>query len=336
MKKGGALMSMDEMTKPIKRKRGSVSETKRQWAYLLMVIPGTLFLIAFAYLPMPGVILAFKFYQMQVPPDGALLQNTFLYSLFHSSWNGLNNFTYLLKDAPMLIRNTVGYNLLFMVVGVILQVGLAVVINEMRNRKTAKVYHTIMFMPYFVSWIVVMYALYAMISPSGFFNQLITSMGGQTVKFYSQKQYWPWIFLLANIWKYTGQGSIIYLATLTGFDDQLYEAGAIDGATKWQQFRYITLPQLMPVIVMLQILAVGRIFNGDFDMFYSLPNGSGTLRQVTSTIDVYVYDMLKKGNLRNSFGYAGAGAFFQSVVGFFLILITNGIVRRHQPDMALF
>ena len=332
---------MTDNTAAISRKsKKSLAATsgsrKRQAAYLLMVLPGALFLLAFSYLPMPGVVLAFKFYQAQKPPAGALFQNVFLYSMFNSDWNGLNNFTYLLKDAPMLIRNTVGYNLLFMVVGVILQVGLAVVINEMRNRKTAKVYHTIMFMPYFVSWIVVMYALYAMISPSGFFNQVIAAMGGDTVKFYSQKQYWPWIFLFANIWKYTGQGSIIYLATLTGFDEQLYEAGAIDGATKWQQFKYITLPQLMPVIVMLQILAVGRIFNGDFDMFYSLPNGSGTLRQVTSTIDVYVYDMLKKGNLRNSFGYAGAGAFFQSVVGFVLILVTNRIVRRHQPEMALF
>ena len=335
-RKAGSFMSTDEMRRQVKRRPSSVSSTKRQLAYLMMVIPGSLFLLAFAYLPMPGVILAFKFYQAQKPPAGALIQNVFLYSMFNSEWNGLNNFTYLLKDAPMLIRNTVGYNLLFMVVGVVLQVGLAVLINEMRNRKTAKVYHTIMFMPYFVSWIVVMYALYAMISPSGFFNQVITAMGGDAVKFYSQKQYWPWIFLFANIWKYTGQGSIIYLATLTGFDEQLYEAGAIDGATKWQQFKYITLPQLMPVIVMLQILAVGRIFNGDFDMFYSLPNGSGTLRQVTSTIDVYVYDMLKKGNLRNSFGYAGAGAFFQSVVGFVLILVTNRIVRRNQPEMALF
>ncbi len=330
-------MSVVRSPKPAKKGRHtSQGGWKRQAAYCTMVLPGVFLLVMFSYLPMPGIILAFKNYKMTVPTESSLFQNVFLNSLIASQWNGVSNFTYLLKDAPMLIRNTVGYNLLFMVVGLILQVGLAVIINEMRNRRTAKVYHTIMFMPYFVSWIVVMYALYAMISPSGFFNQVITAMGGDAIKFYSQKQYWPWIFLIANIWKYTGQGSIIYLATLTGFDEQLYEAGAIDGATKWQQFRFITLPQLMPVIVMLQILAIGRIFNGDFDMFYSLPNGSGTLRQVTSTIDVYVYDMLKKGNLRNSFGYAGAGAFFQSVVGFFLILITNGIVRRHQPEMALF
>ncbi len=311
--------------------------TKRQVAYLFMTLPGVLFLLAFAYLPMPGIILAFKSYQMTMPPEGFWLQDIFMYSTFFGSeWTGLGNFTYLLKDAPMLIRNTVGYNLLFMVVGLILQVGLAVVINEMRNRRTAKVYHTIMFMPYFVSWIVVMYALYAIISNTGLVNQFITSMGGKSINFYSKKQYWPWFFTIAQIWKYTGQGAIIYLATLTGFDEQLYEAGAIDGASKWQQFRYITLPQLMPVIVMLQILAVGRIFNGDFDMFYSLPNGSGTLRQVTSTIDVYVYTTLKKGGLRNSFGYSSAAAFFQSIVGFVLILLTNAIVRRKQPEMALF
>lgn len=331
-------MAEKSVVNSIKPKRkGMAGSTKRQFAYLLMVLPGVLFLLAFAYLPMPGAVLAFKFYKMTIPPEGHWLQDTFLYSVFFGSeWVGLDNFTFLLKDAPMLIRNTVGYNLLFMVVGLVLQVGLAVVINEMRNRRTAKVYHTIMFMPYFISWIVVMYALYAMISTDGFINQIITSLGGKTIKFYSKKQYWPYIFTIAQVWKYTGQGAIIYLATLTGFDEQLYEAGAIDGASKWQQFRYITLPQLMPVIVMLQILAVGRIFNGDFDMFYSLPNGSGTLRQVTQTIDVYVYDTLKKGQLRNSFGYAGAAAFFQSIVGFVLILTTNAIIRRHQPDMALF
>jgi len=327
--------TMSASLKP--HRKGMAGNTKRQFAYLLMVLPGVLFLLAFSYLPMPGVTLAFKFYQMTVPPADHWLQDTFLYSVFYGSeWVGLSNFTYLLKDAPMLLRNTMGYNLLFMAVGLVMQVGLAVIINEMRNRRTAKVYHTIMFMPYFISWIVVMYALYAMISTDGFINQIITQFGGKAIKFYSKKKYWPYIFTIAQIWKYTGQGAIIYLATLTGFDEQLYEAGAIDGASKWQQFRYITLPQLLPTIVMLQILAVGRIFNGDFDMFYSLPNGSGTLRQVTQTIDVYVYDTLKSGQLRNSFGYAGAAAFFQSIVGFFLILTTNAIIRKHQPDMALF
>ena len=166
-------MSVVNPAKPKpKGKHASQGGWKRQAAYLTMVLPGVVLLLMFAYLPMPGIILAFKNYQMTVPDGDSLFKNVFLNSLIASPWNGINNFTYLLKDAPMLIRNTVGYNLLFMVVGVFLQVGLAVVINEMRNRKTAKVYHTIAFMPYFVSWIVVMYALYAMIAFNGFFNQV--------------------------------------------------------------------------------------------------------------------------------------------------------------------
>lgn len=310
---------------------------KRQIAYLLMVLPGVVFLLAFCYLPMPGIILAFKNYSMAVAPENYWLQNTFLYSTFvNSPWVGLKNFAYLMTEASMLIRNTVGYNLLFMAVGLILQVGLAVVINEMRNRRTAKVYHTILFMPFFISWIVVMYAVYAIIGDKGFINQFRASLGKEPLRFYAQRKYWPFFFLMAQVWKYTGQGSIIYLAAITGLDEQLYEAAAIDGAGKWKQFCYVTLPQLMPVIVMLQILAIGRIFNGDFDMFYSLPNGSGTLRQVTWTIDVYVFETLKKSQVSNSFGYAGSAAFFQSAVGFVLILLTNLIVRRSQPEMALF
>ena len=318
-----------------KKQRGKTpGGIKRQLAYLSMVLPGVVFLLLFNYLPMPGIVLAFKNYMMKVPPAGSVINNTFLYSLWTSEWNGINNFTYLLKEAPMLLRNTVGYNLLFMVVGLFLQVGLAIIINELRNRKTAKVYHTIMFMPYFISWIVVMYALYAIIGDKGFINQ----MRSEPIRFYaaSARNYWPFFFLLAQIWKYTGQGSIIYLATITGLDEQLYEAAAIDGAGKWKQLWYITIPQLMPVIVMLQILAIGRIFNGDFDMFYTLPNGSGSLKQVTTTIDVYVYNTMKSGNIRNAFGYASAAAFFQATVGFVLILLTNMIVRHYQPDMALF
>ena len=270
-------------------KHASQGGWQRQAAYLTMVLPGVVLLLMFAYLPMPGIVLAFKNYQMTVPTESSFFQNVFLNSLVASPWNGLNNFTYLLKDAPMLIRNTVGYNLLFMVVGVVLQVGLAVLINEMRNRRTAKVYHTIMFMPYFVSWIVVMYALYAMIAANGFFNQINAMLGKDAVKFYSQKQYWPWIFLLANVWKYTGQGSIIYLATLTGFDEQLYEAGAIDGATKWQQFKYITLPQLSPTTFFVSVMLVIGCFKVYDTVALMTGGGPGraTKMLVTYTIDEF-------------------------------------------------
>ena len=309
---------------------------KRQAAFLTMLIPGVILLLLFNYLPMPGVIMAFKKYRLGIPPKDFWIQNKFIYSLFvNSKWVGMSNFEFLIKspDTFKIIRNTVGYNVLFMVVGVFLQVGLAIAINELRNRRAAKVYQSVLFLPYFISWIIVMYVVYAFISLNGVFNKIGAMMGMDQIRFYGEKQYWPWIFLFSNIWKYTGQGSIIYLATISGFDQELYEAAAIDGASKWQQIKHIMLPQLVPVIVMLQILAVGRIFNGDFEMYYSLPNGSGVISDVTNTIDVYVYSMMRTGS---SLGYPAAGALFQSIVGFVLVLTTNIIVRKAQPEMALF
>ena len=194
-------------------------------------------------------------------------------------------------------------------------------------------YHTILFMPYFISWIIVAYVVYAFVSANGVFNQWLKALGQNTINFYSSAQYWPFIFVFCNIWKYTGNNSIIYLATLTGFDQELYEAAAIDGANKWKQITNITIPLLTPTIVLLQILAVGRIFNGDFDMFYSLPNGSGPLKNVSTTLDVYVYNTMKSGA---QLGLASAAAFFQSIVGFVLVLTTNLIVRKVSPDMAMF
>ncbi len=323
----------EKTVRPRRLMRGSVS---RQGAFLAMLLPGVVLLLLFNYLPMPGIIMAFKKYRLAMPPKGFWIQNKFIYSLFvNSQWVGLKNFEFLIKspDTFKILRNTIGYNLLFMVVGVFLQVTVAIAINELRNRRGSKIYQSVMFLPYFISWIIVMYVVYAFINPAGVFNQIGASMGKERILFYSEKKYWPWIFLISNIWKYTGQGSIIYLATLAGFDQELYEAGAIDGASKWQQVKHIMLPQLIPTIVLLQILAVGRIFNGDFEMYYSLPNGSGMLSDVTNTIDVYVYNMMKKGS---SLGYPAAGALFQSVMGFVLVLTTNLIVRRAQPDMALF
>jgi len=320
----------------LRKHRSLPGGRRRQLAFLTMLLPGIAFLIAFAYLPMPGIIMAFKNYKLAIPPKEFWIQNKFIYSVFvQNPWIGLDNFKFLIAtpDAWMITRNTVGYNLLFMSTGLVLSVGLAVVVNELRNRYVAKLYHTILFMPYFISWIVCSYVLYALVSTTGVFNQLAKSVGGAGTNYYAKTQYWPFIFLIANIWKYTGNGSIIYLATLTGFDQDLYEAAAIDGAGKLRQFRFITLPQLMPTIVLLQILAIGRIFNGDFDMFYSLPNGSGIIRNVTTTIDVYVYNTMKNGQ---QLGFAAAAAFFQSIVGFILILTTNMIVRRVEPDMSLF
>jgi putative aldouronate transport system permease protein len=307
-------------------------------SYLAMVLPGAIWLFLFSYLPMPGIVMAFKTYRLQRPPADHWIQNRFIYSLIQSPWVGLNNFRYLVLPTNMnatltYIRNTVLYNLLFMVVGLVLSVALAVIIFELTNRFWAKLYHSILFLPYFVSWIVVAYVVYALGSSDGIINSSLAPMGLGPVGIYKEKIYWPFIFLLANLWKYTGNGSIVYLATITGISRELYEAAAIDGAGKWRQFTNITLPHLIPVIVLLQILAVGRIFGSDFDMFYTLPSGAALVKDVTYTLDVFVYNMLRS-NL--PLGYPAAASFVQSIVGFILILVTNYIVRRTRPEMALF
>ena len=307
-------------------------------SYLAMVLPGAIWLLLFRYLPMPGILMAFKTYRLRKPPAEAFIQNRFLYSLLQSPWVGLDNFRYLtlptnIDSTLLYIRNTVAYNLLFMVVGLVLSVALAVIIFELTNRFVAKLYHSVFFLPYFISWIVVAYVVYALGSSNGIINSFLVPRGLDPIEVYKTKAYWPVIFLLANIWRYTGNGSIIYLATITGIDRELYEAAAIDGAGKWKQFRYITLPHLIPVIVLLQILAVGRIFGSDFDMFYTLPNGAALVKDVTQTLDVFVYSMLRTST---PLGYPAAASFVQSFVGFILILVTNTIVRRTKPDMALF
>lgn len=324
---------------PRKRKRWGADKVYTNLSFLLMVLPGAIWLFLFAYLPMPGIILAFKTYRLARPPADALIQNKFIYSLLNSPWVGLENFRYLtlptnITSTLMYVRNTVMYNLLFMVVGLVLAVALAVIIFELRNRFLAKLYHSIIFLPYFISWIVVAYVVYALGSAGGIINNdILGSLGLPPIEVYKEKIYWPFIFLVANIWKYTGYSSIIYLATITGIPRELYEAAAVDGAGKWRQFTAITLPHLMPVIVLLQILAVGRIFGSDFDMFYTLPNGAALVKDVTYTLDVFVYSMLRSGT---PLGYPAAAAFLQSLLGFILILITNSIVRRTRPELALF
>jgi putative aldouronate transport system permease protein len=307
-------------------------------SYLIMVLPGVIWLFLFSYLPMPGIILAFKTYRFSNPPANSLIQNKFIYSLITSPWVGLDNFRYLtlpsnINNTLTYVRNTVVYNLLFMVVGLVLSVALAVIINELTNQFLAKLYHSILFLPFFISWIVVAYVVYALGSSNGIINSMLTSSGMGSLEIYKVPEAWPVIFVLANVWRYTGNGSIIYLATITGIDRELYEAATMDSASKWNQFVYITLPHLLPVIVLLQILAVGRIFGSDFDMFYTLPNGAGVVKDVTYTLDVFVYNMLRTGS---PLGYPAAAAFLQSVVGFILILVTNYTVRKVKPEMALF
>lgn len=326
-----------ETRKVVKKRSWGTGEVKRHLAYLIMLLPGIIFLFVFSYLPLPTIIMAFKKYKLAIPPAGHWLQNKFLYSLFFKSpWVGLENFKFILNAPlfPVFMRNTIGYNLVFMAIGLVAAVALAVGINELRQRKAAKVYHTILFLPYFLSWIIVTYILFAFISPAGVIPQAFTALGMTPPQLYNNAKAWPFIYVIFNLWKYAGNGSIIYLSTITGFSQELYEAASIDGAGKWKQFRYVTFPQLVPTIILLQILAVGRILNADFDMFYNLRNGASAAYQNSLTIDVYVYEMIKSNP--SKLYYPAAAAFFQSLIGFVLVLTTNSIVRKVEPEMAMF
>ena len=322
--------------KTLKHNKWGSGEIKRHLAFLTMLLPGLVFLFCFSYMPMPALVLAFKRYQLATPPADYWIQNRFIYSLFiDNEWVGFSNFEYIFNtpDAAMVLRNTLGYNIVFMVLGLILSVALAIMVNELRNRILAKVYHTILFMPYFISWIIVAYVVYAFVSANGVFNQWLKALGQNTINFYSSPQYWPFIFVFCNIWKYTGNNSIIYLATLTGFDQELYEAAAIDGANKWKQITNITIPLLVPTIITLFILSVGRIFYSDFGLFYQVPRNSGTLYNVTQTIDTFVYNALMN---QNNISMSSAAGFIQSVVGCCLVLVANGIIRKISRENAMF
>ena len=335
-------MSVDEQALPIvtyaakKKRKWGQGEKKRHVTYFLMFLPGFLHLLVFNYIPMPGLILAFKDFVTMRPPRDHWLQQPFLYSLFiKNEWVGLDNFAFIFNtpDAWLVIRNTLGYSLTFMIIGLFFTVGLALIISELRQKIAAKVYHTIIFLPFFISWLVVSYVVYGLFATNGVFNQILKASNSDPLVWYNMPQIWPFVYIFANLWRYTGNGAIIYLATLTGFDQQLYEAAAIDGAGKWQQMIRITLPQLVPIIVLLQILAVGRIFSSDLEMFWTLRNGSGPLRDVSLTIDVYVMNAIRSGM---KFSQTAAADLFKNFVGFVLVLSTNFIVRKTAPELALF
>ena len=257
-------------------------------------------------------------------------------NFFKSKWVGLSNFDFLFAtpDAWQITRNTVLYNLVFMAVGLLFSVGLAIAITELPNRRLAKVYQTFYFLPYFLSWMVVAYLVFAMLNYDlGAMNKILGSFGLESINWYQEPKYWPLIFVISNLWKYTGNGSVIYIAAITGFDTEIYEAASIDGANKWRQITNITIPMLIPMMILLTILSIGRIFTADLGLFFSLPMGSGALRPVSNVIDVYVFNALRAGT---NIGIPGAAALFQSVVGFVLVLATNAITRKMSPDNALF
>ena len=289
----------------------------------LMALPGILMLLVFAYLPMVGLIIAFKDYRFA---DGIL----------GSEWIGFENFRFLFgtDNAWRITRNTLGMNSLFIVTGTVASLLIALLMNEVYTSWISKYYQTMLFFPYFVSWIIVSYFVFGFLNgETGIANQILTTLGMEPISWYREPKYWPGILTLAHLWQGVGFGSIVYLAGMLGIDTGYYEAAKIDGASKWQQIRYITLPLILPLIIILVLLAVGRIFNADFGLFYFVPRDNPMLYPTIDVIDTFVYrSLVQLGDI----GMAAAAGFYQSVVGFVLVVGANWLVRRLNPDNSLF
>ena len=296
--------------------------------YLMLVLPGTLWLLLFRYLPMFGVSLAFK--------DFRYSRRGFLDGLRTSPWVGFENFAFLFQsnDAQLITRNTIAYNLVFILLGLVVSVAIACALHLIHTSRAVRFYQTAIFMPYFISWVVVSYFVYSVLSPKdGLANALLTAVGWQPVSWYTRTVYWPFILVFMHLWKNVGYGMVIYLAAIAGIPSSLYEAAALDGVNRRQRTWYITLPHLVPLMITLTLLAIGKIFYADFGLFYQVPRNSGALFSVTNVIDTYVFrGLIQLGDI----GMATAAGLYQSTVGLVLILSVNALIKKVQPDYALF
>lgn len=310
-----------------KAARRSFADTvKRRSALYVMLIPGVLYLILFNYLPMFGMILSFKKINFR---DGIL----------GSAWCGLDNFRYALS-APSLItalKNTILYNIVFLFIGMALSILLAIMLDLLWGKLSKKVYQTIMIMPHFLSWVIVSYLVFGFLSmESGVVNNTILPIFGiDKINWYMEPKYWPTILIIVYFWKSWGYSSIIYTSALAGVDVQLYEAADIDGASVPQKLWNITIPAIKPIISMMLILKVGAILTTDMGLFYQIPLNTPQLYNTTNVISTYTYNLMT-GSGANTLGMASATSMLNSLVGFVLIIISNGIVKKLDSDGAIF
>ncbi|GKX28194.1 sugar ABC transporter permease [Vallitalea longa] len=305
-----------------RKKKISKNSLKKNMELLLLTLPAIIVYFIFSYIPMFGVIIAFKDYKA---PKGIL----------GSAWNGIENFKFFFtsQDAWRITRNTVGYALIFIAINLIAGVFVALLLYEVRSKKALKFYQTSMMLPRFLSWVIVGYITYTFLSPTmGIINQVIQFFGGQSIDWYSKVSAWPWILVITNTWKVIGLNCIMYYAALMGVDKAYFEAAQIDGANRLQQIIHISIPSIKPLMIVLTLLAFGNIFRGDFGLFYVIPRDVGVLYPATDIIDTYVYRGLRTGNL----GTTAAVGLFQSLVGFVMIVTMNGIVRKVEPESSLF
>lgn len=290
---------------------------------ILMCLPAIVFFFIFSYMPMPGMYIAFVKYNYQK-------------GIFGSPFVGLKNFKFLFTSGQLLLllRNTVLYNLAFIIVGNVLQLSFAILLNEVQSRTFKKTTQSLMFLPYFISDVLVSLLVYNLLNYDfGFISNLVRSMGGEMPKIYQNASAWPLVIILVNIWKGTGYGTVVYFAAITSMDTSMLEAAQIDGANGFQKIRYIILPTLKPTVVVLFLFAIGGILKGNFGLFYNLIGNNSVLFSTTDIIETYVYR-----SMMNSFNFAQSSAvgLFQSAVGFFIVLGANAFVKHLDPDYALF
>lgn len=297
---------------------------RRYWPLYVMLLPGSLYLLINNYIPMAGIVVAFKQYNVR---DG----------IYKSPGIGLKNFEFLFRtnDAWLITRNTILYNLVFIVLDAVLAIAVAIILNEITNKKAKQAYQTLILIPFLISMVVVSYLVFAFLSNgTGFINNsILPAWGKESIDWYNQAKYWPWLLVLVHIWKTLGYNCILYYATICGIDRSLYEAAAVDGANRWRQIINVTLPSIRPTIIILTLMNLGNIFRSDFGLFYQVPMNSGSLLEVTNTIDTYVYRGLMQ---TNNIGMSSAAGVYQSVVGFILVITANLIVRKIDKDSSLF
>lgn len=301
---------------------------KRSLPLLFFTLPGLVWLIIFYYIPVFGNIVAFK--KFKFSENGG-----FWDSIFESEWVGFKNFEFLFssKNAYIITRNTVLYNLFFIFVGLFIAVSFAIILSQMRNRFLVKSIQTSMLLPYFISWVIVSFFVSAFISPeNGYISRIVSDMGGTMGNWYTKQAVWPPLLSFLGIWKGIGYSSVIYFAAIVGIDRSYYEAAEVDGATKWQQIRHVMIPHIVPMMITLTILALGSIFRADFGLFYQIPRNSGLLYNVTAVLDTHIFNALRSSG---DISMATAAGLYQSFVGLILLSLANFIVRRIDKDSAI-
>ncbi|MBD3922072.1 sugar ABC transporter permease [Paenibacillus sp. PR3] len=299
------------------------NDLKKYKVLLLMLTPAVIFYILFAYLPMGGIVLAFKHFD-------------YAGGIFGSPWNGFDNFRFFFDsgDAFRVTRNTALYNIAFIIINNLLQIFAAILLFEVGGKWFRKIIQSSLFLPYFISWVVVGAIAYNLLNYDiGTVNMVLRGLGMEAIDIYNTPAYWPYLLVLVSAWKGLGYGTVMYLAAITGIDTEMYEAAEIDGANIFQRILKVTLPNLYPTVIILVLLAVGNIFRGDFGMFYNMVGNNGLLFSSTDVIDTFVFRSMMTSN---DMGMAAAAGVFQSVLGFVTIMAVNYAVRRYDKDRALF